>query len=347
MTPAALAQSVVASMPDSDCLGGTSDDGTGNYVLGYMTGPGPVFPSYLFFTIKDGQAQRVGDQVLGSDEGATYLFSQPSGFSSFQVSGSSGGSVMTSYTHEGARARTEVAVHGFSPSAVSPTSAIGIDPSGGTALARSQGDSTGTWTTSYRRFDKTGAPETDWIEIDSSTVMTRVGAVGVALSGDALVLADRPDGWRALWVDRTGKKLTDWFGPVGAAGFPRLQFLMDGSLALRFQSSKYPFPMGPWQARLEDAKGEASPVPDWLKDRPGNSLFVIRNGAAYASWGVAGHCDSNLEVVAAGTGKSCGCLEVPNLGKTSSVGRDGSLIVARPEPSVNKCQYDLYPQFLK
>jgi len=34
-------------------------------------------------------------------------------------------------------------------------------------------------------------------------------------------------------------------------------------------------------------------------------------------------------------------------GQKGSIGRDGSLMVPRPEPSENKCQYDLYPQLLK
>jgi len=38
---------------------------------------------------------------------------------------------------------------------------------------------------------------------------------------------------------------------------------------------------------------------------------------------------------------------VPNLGQKGSIGRDGSLMAPRPEPSENKCQYDLYPQLLK
>jgi hypothetical protein len=347
MTPAELPRSVVASLPDSDCLGGTSDDGVGNYLLGCMVGADPVFPGYFFFTVKDGQAQRIGDTLFGGDETGTFVFSQPSGFSSFNVFGGNGGSHLASFTHEGATRRDETVAEGNFAS--SPTSMVGIDPSGGTALVRSAKDGTGSWVTSYRRLDKTGAPRTDWIPLDSSSSQTFARAVGVALSGDALIFLSGPSfaNWRARWVDPAGTPLTGWFALDEQAGVPNLQFLMDGSLALRFRATRFPFAPGPWKARFEDAREATSPAPEWLKERTGNSLFVIRNGAAYASWGVAGHCDSGLEVIAAGTGQSCGCLGVPNLGNKASIGRDGSLIVPRPEPSANKCQYDLYPQLLK
>jgi hypothetical protein len=345
LTPSALPQSVVATLPQSGCLGGTSDDGVGNYLLGFVAGPGPTYPNYLFFTIQDGQAQRVGGTVPGGDESGTYVFSQPSGFSSFHVSGNTGGSSVLSWSHEGVNTSSQAVATGDFASP--PSSQIGIDPSGGTALVRTQKEGSDQ-VTSYRRLDKHGAPETDWISLDRSTAATRVGAVGVALSGHAFVLlADGTDRWRGIWVDRSGTVISGWVTGIGGTGLPQLQFLMDGSLALRFRATGSPFAEGPWVMRFEDAKAAIAPVPLWLQDRGGNALFVIRNGAAYASWGSAGECGSKLEVVASASGKSCGCLDVPNLGATSSVGRDGSLIVPKPEPDANGCQYDLYPQLLK
>lgn len=347
MVPSSLSQSVVASLPDSDCLGGTSDDGIGNFVLGYLAGgSGPRFPNYLFFTIRDGQAQRVGDVVPGSDEGSTAVFSQPSGFSSFHVFGFNNSSRLMSYDHQGTLTGTVPVANAAFDFSSTASSGVAIDPAGGTALVRAE-DEAGARVTSYRRLDKSGNPETDWIAIDRSTNRVGVGAVGVALSGNVLVIvADDASHRRARWLARDGSALTDWFGPVAGDGFPELQFLMDGSLALRFRARLFPFPKGPWVARFEDGKTAASPAPDWLAQHGGNALFVIRGGRAYATWGSAGACGSGLEVVAV-SGKSCGCLAVPNLRDPASVGRDGSFIVPRPEPSANKCQYDLYPQLLK
>lgn len=346
LTPSPLPDPVVASLPDSDCLGGTSDDGIGNYLLGYLAGgSGPRFPNYLFFTIRDGRAERVGDVVPGSDEGSTQVFSQPSGFSSFHAFGFDNSSRLMSYDHQGTHTGTipvANATHDFSSTA---SAGVAIDPAGGTALVRAE-DEGGARVTSYRRLDKSGNPETDWIAIDRSSNRVGVGAVGVALSGDVLVIAvDDASHRRARWLKRDGSALTDWFGPIAGDGFPELQFLMDGGLVLRFRARSFPFPKGPWVARFEDGKTEASPAPDWLAQHAGNALFVIRGGRAYATWG-SGACGSGLEVVAV-SGKSCGCLPVPNLRDPASVGRDGSLIVPRPEPSAKKCQYDLYPQLLK
>jgi hypothetical protein len=347
LTPSSLSQSVVASLPDSDCLGGTSDDGTGNYVLGYLAGgSGPTFPNYLFFTIRDGQAQRIGDVVPGSDEGATAVFSQPSGFSSFHVFGFDDSSRLMSYDHQGTHTGTIPVANAARDFSSTASSGVAIDPSGGTALVRAE-DEAGARVTSYRRLDKSGNPETDWIAIDRSTNRVGVGAVGVALSGDVLVIvADDASHRRARWLTRDGSALTDWFEAAAGDGFPELQFLMDGSLALRFRARSFPFARGDWVSRFEDGRTAASPVPEWLARHGGNALFVIRGGRAYATWGSAGGCGAALEVVAV-SGTSCGCLPVPNLRDRASVGRDGSLIVPRPEPSANKCQYDLYPQLLR
>jgi hypothetical protein len=348
MVPASLPGPAVASLPDSDCQGGTSDDGAGNYLLGFMAGADIRFPEYLFFTVEGGQARAVGDRIVGGDESSTRVFSQPSGFASFQISGMTGGSAVSNFTHDGARSSTQTVVESkFGPVADTPGSRIGIDPSGGTAAVRTVKDERGAWLTSYRRLGKTGVPETDWVPLDSAQARTGPGAVGVALSGDVLVvLAAGPSAWRANWYRRDGKALTAWFDFQGS-GLPELQFLMDGSLALRFRGPDFPFDEGPWVGRFEDGEAGMSPAPEWLLQRGANALFVVRNGKAYASWGGARQCGANLEVVAALSGKSCGCLPVPNLGDKASVGRDGSLIVPRPEPSVNKCQYDLYPQLLR
>src|SRR5438105_9566976 len=62
LLPASLPNPVVATLPESGCLGGTSDDGIGNYLLGYsrqLGDPsGHTFPGWQFFTIQDGKAVR-------------------------------------------------------------------------------------------------------------------------------------------------------------------------------------------------------------------------------------------------------------------------------------------------
>jgi Divergent InlB B-repeat domain len=347
LTPSSLPQPVRATPPQSDCLGGTSDDGAGNYLLGYMAGSGPNYPNYLFFTVQNGQAQRIGDVVPGGDESGTYVFSQPSGFTSFHVSGPTGGSNVNSYSHDGKLISTQQVAVGGLQDGTSPSSQIGIDPSGGTALVRSQKDSTGAFVTAYRRLDKSGTPETDWVAIDTSATRTSAGAVGVSLTGDVLVLlADAAPAWRARWLTRAGAPLTGWFAAVSSSGFPELHFLMDGSLALRFRSTTYPNSPGPWIGRFEEGKSSLSGPPGWLAQRGSNDFYVIRKGRAYAAWGSSGSCGSGLEVIAA-SGKSCGCLAVPNLGPKSSIGRDGSLITNGPESNPNKCPYELYPQLLE
>src|SRR5207248_8765834 len=110
--------------------------------------------------------------------------------------------------------------------------------------------------------------------------------------------------------------------------FPEFHFLMDGSLVLRFgRDSDYIH-------RFEDGKAAVSPLPAWLQQRSGNQLFVVRGGKGYASWGNEGPCPGKLEVLAASSGTSCGCVAVPGLLRTSSIGRDGSLI-APPEGIAN------------
>jgi hypothetical protein len=153
--------------------------------------------------------------------------------------------------------------------------------------------------------------------------------------------------WQARWLAREGTPLTDWFPVVAEQGFPELKFLMDGSLVLRFRSPTFPYESGPWKYRFEDAKAAVSAVPDWLTTRDARALYVIRAGRGYASWGgQGGQCGSSVEVLST-SGKSCGCLQVPNLSDLASVGRDGSLIVPLPPAQHSTCQYDLHQQLLK
>jgi hypothetical protein len=341
LMPGALPTAVVARLPQNSCLDATSDDGTGNYLLGYTAGVGPNYPNYLFFTIQDGKAVRIGDVVPGGDESATFIFSQPSGFTSFHLNGPSGGSSLISYSHEGKRTSEQAVAKPNSPHF--PSSAAGIDPSGGTAIARQQYLNNG-WVTTYQRLDKTGAPETGETAIDDQE--HPLAGVGVALSGHALVVeyvtAGVDGGLRGRWLARDGTPLTAWF-TLESAHFPVLRFLMDGSIAV---GAGPQFSGVGWKYLVPDSQTTAAPLPTWMQERPTNPYFVIRNGRGYASWGQGGQCGMKSLEVLATSGKSCGCVSPPNA-QGFNVGRDGSMIVSEPPANFGTCTFDLYPQLLK
>ena len=87
-------------------------------------------------------------------------------------------------------------------------------------------------------------------------------------------------------------------------------------------------------------------MPAWLSQRSLDVVFAIRQGRGYAAFGGdgGGACGADLEVLAAPSGKSCGCLKVPHLTREASVGRDGSLMVPGLSTS---CSYDLYPKLFR
>jgi hypothetical protein len=236
-----------------------------------------------------------------------------------------------------------------------PASAADVDPSGGTAVVKSVSTDGKRLTTTYQRFDKNGAAETGEVQIDVGE--HQVGAVGVALSGHALILLSLDSGnWQARWVARDGTAISKPFTLQGS-GNPRFQFLLDGSLALGFVKSPTD-PPSSFAYRIEDGAEVAGPLPAWLSQRSRNVLFAVRQGRAYATWGGGGQCGADLEILAAASGKSCGCLKVPQLtllasdpGDTAqhsaSVGRDGSLIVPLQRVNDLHCHYDLYPKLLR
>jgi hypothetical protein len=339
---------VVASITDSQssdvsCLRGVGDDGDGTLSLGYMANSfAPPVPRHIFFQIQNGSAVRAGGTIFGSDEGGQQVLSQPSGFSVFTIFGQTQGSVLETWSHDGVFVSKSAIAAGTQDISHYPSSAVGIDPSGGTATVKNSFSNANGWTTFYQRFDKTGAAETGLVQIDSG--QRRVGGVGVAISGHALVLSSvGSPSWAARWVARDGASISDPFALQGQ-GFPRFQFLLDGSLALGFVQD-FSEPATSFVYRIEDGAAAAGPLPAWLQPRAGNQLYAVRSGRAYATWGSGGQCGPDLELLAT-SGKSCGCVKVPGLSRSASVGRDGSLLVPGPTSSAH-CTYDLYPKLLR
>jgi hypothetical protein len=317
---------------DGPCLSGVSDDGDGTFLLGFVNGRfGPPRNEYDFFRTDGGSAARLGDKsVVGGDDAPVQIFSQPSGFTSFQVSGDTGGRTLSTWSHDGEFvSSTKITPDDFSSNNFA---AAGIDPSGGTAIVKTIHSNDGTAITTYQRFDKAGVAETGEVPIDSGAT-----AVGVALSGHALIV-----GPQARWVARDGTPIS---GPFTVQdNVNRFQFLLDGSLALG-SAAGFSSPPESFVSRIEDGATVAGPLPDWLAARASNRLYAVRSGKAYATWGSGGACGGDLEILAP-SGKSCGCVKVPDLSASASVGRDGSLIVPRPDTAPG-CSYDLYPKLLR
>jgi hypothetical protein len=349
LLPTRLSEPVVASLPGgADCTEGASDDGAGNFALGYEEDAGVAsYRTWWFFTVRGGTAVRVGGEVPGE---GFWMSSQPSGFTRFGAPFYPASASLSWYSPDGALQ----SVADLGPGAQDDfhfQARAGADPSGGMVVIRSRSPA-GAWVTEYQRFDKTGAVEVPWIAIPGGSLA--VVAVGVALSGHVLVLSGSPDSFQnqnnrqARWLARDGTPITDWFAVTDPAIFPTFEFLVDGSLALR-EALRSPGIEAPYRARFEDGRATSSALPDWLAQRARDGLGVIRSGKGYASWGASGPCGGQLEVLAA-SGRSCGCIPVPHLGLGTTTGRDGSLMVPWTElhpAGPGTCKYDLYPQLLK
>jgi hypothetical protein len=348
LVPNSLPSPVVVQMPESPCTSGTSDDGVGNYMLGYqarVSGTAISTPSWQFFAVQNGQATRIGTTTGAGRISSARVFSQPSGFSVFHLDGLSGASTLETYSHEGTRASTHQIDDGGSRPF--PWSTYASDPSGGGAALRHY-QRAEVWVTTYQRFDKAGNAESDEIVVLQGVHQNAI-AVGIALSGHALVMTSPSDGvWQLRWVGQDGAALTDWFTVKGGAD-PVLRFLVDGSIALGF-------PEGGWEAIykavIRDGVASADPLPAWLQKHNGDSFAVIRGGRGYGTWGpfstACNQVDAAGMEVLSTSGKSCGCVTFGDISSNGSVGRDGSVIipVTFAQPS-NRCEYRLYPQLFK
>ena len=181
-------------------------------------------------------------------------------------------------------------------------------------------DTTGTHST-YQRFDSQGGALTQEIDIQTSF---RPFVVGVDGAGDALVLAATGTAgqFQGRWFSRAGKALADWFSFLNATLMPGLQRIdlvqIAGGLALRADNR--------FISVFQDAKPSVEPLPAWLALRATNQLAIARSGRGYASWGTTGLCEASQMEILTISGNSCGCVTVPDLSATTTVGRDGSVI---------------------
>jgi hypothetical protein len=330
LMPAAAAP-IVAQLPHTECLDGHVD-GQGNLLLGSLSDDGPsAFPQYLFFDVSSGQAAQLAGQVIGGDESFLNVLGRTAGFAATNQFGVTGRLSLQNYAHDGTPGPVTVLDQGAFGVPQAKVSSV-IDPAGGTALLVSVADSTGTYSTTYQRFDNGG------VQVTAPVAVPLFGAMGFSSAGHILVVAPaNATQSTGLWIDRAGNQLTQPFGPFAGTGTPAILAQADGSVAALFSPGAF---------RLEDLGTTPAPLPASIVSRAGQSLYAVRGGRAFASWGASGACGAGLEILAT-SGKSCGCVDVPGLNSESSVGLDGSLIVPLPPQPPVKCQFNLYPALLK
>ncbi|WP_242333799.1 MULTISPECIES: hypothetical protein [Anaeromyxobacter] len=152
--------------------------------------------------------------------------------------------------------------------------------------------------------------------------------LGVARTGEALVVA--LDG--ARWFGRDAAPLTGWFPltpPLGATSVgDDTASLADGTVALRVS--------GVWTHVFAPGNAAASPAPQWLADRPGTRVYVVRGGRANAVVGPQLACPSTAEIeILTPSGTSCGKIQLPLEGCAwAFVGADGTAMAMSHEANV-------------
>ena len=338
--PSSLPAPVTALLPNKDCFSGSTTDGEGNFALGFdgLDPPDISSIAYIFFSVKNGVAARVGTgSVESSDEGMAGVFGGPSGFTGFETDEPSGWAVLAFFTHDGARVGLlQMSNGGLNGSALEGRAFR--DPAGGAAVLRNYRDSTGALFWTFERFGADGGAETSEVRQDR-----RLSLAGVDLDGNTLLIS----GSQGRWLRRDATPLTGWFDlPAGPTS---LDPLVEGGLAVRTG--------GAYTGLVPDGEARQTDLPGWLQSRAAGKFASIRQGKAYASWGSGSTCGASaIEIVVPSTGKSCGCLSVPDFAgagflssfaPSGSIGVDGSVIVPQPAPRDGKCAYSLYPQLLR
>jgi len=299
------------------CTTGTSDDGAGNFALGYVNDNGPqTFPVWQTVQMKNGQPV-LGGTFFGSTDG-NLLFSEPVGFSHWASLGS-GDNFVENYAPDGTKTG---AVHfggGGSFGMVAP------DPNGGFAalVDAADPDNPGARMVSFSLYGKALEQGPTQKVFSGSPHFTLVSS-GMTLGENTLAFLQFDDAngsaQSGIWIDKAGNASA----PFHVASAGQLQFLLGGGVLERSGNA--------YTQSWNDGATAPSPLPAWLLARASGRLSPIREGAGYAMFGTC----NGIEVLTT-AGASCGCLAVPNLSASASIGRDGSLIVP------NGRHYELYP----
>jgi hypothetical protein len=260
------------------------------------------------------------------------LLPQPLGFAGFQ-----GGQLWT-YSHDGSLvARNPIPVR---------PDAFAADPGGGVAIAGVMRLPGSMYSVTWQRFDKSGRPESTQ-QLAAGGPLTqkdavRVVALGVAVSGHALVFWEDLDGCWARWVDRDGTLLTPPFHPPTCAVLAVLP-LLDGGLILESRDARNDVVIS---ARVTDGKDEWSPPPRFLLDNPhldDEGLFLLPAGKGYALRDRSAREELRLFDR---EGSLCGRVVLPDLAPgTFSIGRDGTLVTQSYAGS--GCVFHWWPQLFR
>lgn len=249
------------------------------------------------------------------------LESQPSGFSG--ISCANAQYVLTTWSHDG------VVEHSYFLGQSPDAFVAAVDPSGGVVVIHEsiQGPSRTSWRIDFQRYDKTGLQEAVTTVLSGTSpigpsVFPGVRGIGINLAGRTLVLLQNPDpggsGNVGMWIDADGLSHGTFPTSVNPQNTGIMQFLPDGSLALREEG------IG-WHWAWPDLAIEPSLAPVWMRtsDHANSDFFTIRGGRGFAVQGLRG----SIDLVSA-QGKTCGSLDLHVFFRNWAVGRDGTLSLA-------------------
>jgi len=250
------------------------------------------------------------------------LQSQPSGFTGTNCA--NGQITLQSWNHAG-----QLTSAHFVSNIANENSVFAIDPSGGT-VALHQYAVGATWHVDYLRFDKHGVqtanvpfihgPVTQGHEIGP-----RILSLGINLAGHALVIVEdlQHGGIEGAWLERGGTSHPFFPTTVNPVFFGGLQFLPDGTLAVKEDQG-----IG-WHEVFADLGRAPLPAPAWMQtsDHRFSPYFTIRGGRALA---IANSENGGIDLVSS-AGTICGQISLSNAFDNAwAVGRDGTLSMVNP-----------------
>jgi hypothetical protein len=187
--PAALPAPIVPGFDcgPGRCTNGTSDDGVGNFALGYVNDNGPqTFPVWQTVQIKNGQPV-LGGTFFGTTDG-NLLFSEPADFSHWGSLGS-GDNGVTNYAPDGTRTGSIHFGGGGSFATLAP------DPNGGfsTLVDGADPSNPGARRVSFTLYDK-ALQQVAARDVFSGSPTFSVSSAGMTLAENTLVFLQFADG---------------------------------------------------------------------------------------------------------------------------------------------------------